>query len=235
MQGRIYLQSVYFLFVVLENKEAVDTLWNHLSEGGQVIMALDKYPWSDHYGWLIDRFGLAWQIMKGELKPDESSISPLLFFTGEQRGKAAEAIELYTSVFDHSGNEDISKYTEDEGEPAGMIKHALFELHGQTFRAMDAGNDAPFAFNEAISFFVPCADQAEVDYYWNKLAADPTKGNCGWLKDPFGVSWQIVPQYLMDKLSSGEPQRVQNMMAALMKMVKLEIAELEAAYDQPLI
>jgi predicted 3-demethylubiquinone-9 3-methyltransferase (glyoxalase superfamily) len=105
-----------------------------------------------------------------------------------------------------------------------------FKLAGQWFVAMDSGHEHRFQFNEAVSFMVYCTDQAEIDYYWNKLSADPSAEQCGWLKDQYGVSWQIVPADLDEMMEDQDPQRVARVTQASLKMKKFDLAELQRAY-----
>lgn len=220
-------------FVVCETEADVDELWSKLIEGGEPLMPLDHYPWSKRYGWLTDQFGLSWQLMKGKLEEVGQRITPLLLFTGAQKGKAEEAIKFYMTVFENSSLDGIAKYGPEVPANQGMVMHAQGKLMGQTFMVMDSGEDDDHPFNEAISFFIHCKDQKEVDYYWNKLTADGgSESMCGWLKDKYGVSWQIVPESIMDKLTSGDPAKTANMMRALGQMRKLDVEVLENAYNQ---
>lgn len=223
--------SVSF-YVVFETVAEVNEVWNKLAEGGEVLMALDKYDWSERYGWIKDRFGVSWQIMKDELKNVGQHITPLIMYSGEKRGDAEEAIDLYMSIFDDSVIHGIARYEEGDFGPHGMIKHAQCRLMGQTFMMMDNGTDKDIPFTEAISFFVNCRDQKEVDYYWNKFTKEGSESECGWLKDKFGVSWQIVPEFLMEKIENGEPNRVNNMREAMYKMKKLDAVQLMEAYNK---
>jgi predicted 3-demethylubiquinone-9 3-methyltransferase (glyoxalase superfamily) len=157
-------------------------------------------------------------------------ISPCLWFDSQ----AEEAARFYTGIFKNSKLGRISRYTEAgtevHGQKAGKVLTAEFELEGQSFTALNGGPQ--FKFTEAISFQISCDDQAEIDYYWDKLSAggDPNAQRCGWLKDRFGLSWQVVPAE-MGKLMSGDPARSGRAMEALLKMKKLDIAELQRAAD----
>src|SRR5690606_30912832 len=148
--------------------------------------------------------------MKGQLAEVGQRISPLFFFSGSRRGRAEEAMNFYMSVFKDSASGLIDRYEPGEiDEKGGMVKYARCQLNGQTHLFMDSGVDNNFPFTEAISLFVSCDDQKEVDYYWKKFLEDGgIEQQCGWLKDKFGDSWQIVPQFLIDKVESGEPARV---------------------------
>jgi predicted 3-demethylubiquinone-9 3-methyltransferase (glyoxalase superfamily) len=125
-------------------------------------------------------------------------------FVGKQYGKAEEAINFYASVFEDARVGDILRYSKgEEPDKEGTVKHASFMLEGQEFAAMDSAREHNFAFNEAISFIVHCETQKEIDYYWEKLSAYPEAEQCGWLKDKYGLPWQIVPN-LMDKMLNDE-------------------------------
>ncbi len=152
-------------------------------------------------------------------------------FTNEQKGRAEEAIKFYTSIFKNAKVEYLEKYA--EGEPApGMVKHAAFKLDGQLFIAMDSPVDHAFGgFTPATSFMVNCNTQAEIDEMWEKLQADGgSPSQCGWLTDKFGVSWQVVPTIVYE-MHSGDPAKFDKFMNAMLKMTKLDIAELEKAYN----
>ncbi len=216
-------------FANCESKEEVDALWDELSQDGSVLMPLGAYPFSDRYGWLADRYGLSWQIYLA-WEPPATSITPSLMFVGDRAGQAEEAIGFYTSVFPGSEVGEAFHYTKDqEPDKEGTIAFGPFKLFGQDFTAMDSAQDHQFTFNEAISFIVNCKDQAEVDHYWNKLSAVPESEVCGWLKDKYGVSWQIVPTVLYDLLKDPDRASADRAMEAMLKMKKLDVAELKAA------
>jgi len=138
-----------------------------------------------------------------------------------------EAAEFYTSIFPNSKIVEISRYGSAGPRPEGMVMTVIFELDGQKLGALNGGSQ--FTPNEAISFEVECESQEEVDYFWDKLGAGGEHGPCGWLKDRFGVSWQIVPTRLGELLSDSDQGKAQRVMAAMLQMGKLEVAELEAA------
>ncbi len=148
---------------------------------------------------------------------------PCLWFDTE----GEEAAEFYTSVFPNSKILDVSRYGEAGPRPAGTVMTVNFELNGQEFLALNGGPD--FTFSEAISFQVFCEDQDEVDRYWAALSEGGEEGPCGWLKDRFGLSWQIVPTRLSELLSDPDPERSQRAMKAMLGMKKIDIAELERA------
>lgn len=153
-------------------------------------------------------------------------ITPFLSFDG----KAEEAMNFYTSVFKDSKIVSLQRWGEGGSFPPKQIMSGTFELAGQQFYAFDAGPQ--FKFTEAISFFVNCATQEEVDYFWEKLSAGGEKSRCGWLKDQFGVSWQIIPTALGKMLQDNNAARLKRVMHALMQMDKIDLATLQLAYDQ---
>jgi predicted 3-demethylubiquinone-9 3-methyltransferase (glyoxalase superfamily) len=217
------------LFVVLETADEVDAMWAELSEGGEVLMPLDAYPWSERYGWLNDRYGLSWQITLSE-RPDMGgqSIAPSLLFVGDHHGEAEEAINHYVSTFPDSEVGLIMRNDGSGVEPEGTVQFAQFDLDGEGFMALDSALEHDFGFNEAVSFLVRCDTQDEIDRYWEALSADPEAERCGWLKDRFGVSWQIVPTALPELL--GDDQETSDrVMKALLGMKKLDLARLEEA------
>jgi predicted 3-demethylubiquinone-9 3-methyltransferase (glyoxalase superfamily) len=217
-------------FVNCKTAEEIDLLWEKLSAGGSVLMPLDKYPFSEKYGWLQDRYGLSWQLI---LADDAQKILPSFLFVGEQNGKAEEAINLYTSLFSESATGPISRYAAGEGGTEGTINYGRFTLAGQDFVAMDSSLDHPFTFNEALSFVVNCDSQEEIDHFWDKLSegGDEKAQQCGWLKDKYGVSWQVVPAILAEMIADPDVEKSGRVMKAMMQMKKLDIHALENAYE----
>lgn len=202
-------------------REYLDELWEKLIDGGEALMPLDKYPYSERYGWVKDRYGLTWQLIltnpEGEPRP---FIIPSLMFAGESTNRAEEAIKYYVSLFDDSKQGTLAPYTEDTGPAkAGSLMFADFMLANQWFGTMDSGVEQGFTFNEAISLSIACKDQAEIDYFWEKLSAVPESEQCGWCKDKFGVSWQVVPE------NTAELMQKPNAFAHLMQMKKIVIAD----------
>jgi len=218
--------------VKCETKDEVDAIWEKLSAGGTVLMELGEYPFSEKYGWCNDRYGLSWQVIYAGGSEIKQKITPVLMFVGNVCGKAEEAINFYASVFHNAKVGDILRYGKDE-EPdkEGTIKHAAFTLEGQEFAAMDSAHKHNFTFNEAISFMVHCETQEGIDYYWEKLSADPKAEQCGWLKDKYGLSWQIVPTVMDEMLQDPDKENVERVTDAFLKMKKFDISELKEAYE----
>jgi predicted 3-demethylubiquinone-9 3-methyltransferase (glyoxalase superfamily) len=202
-------------------REHLDALWGKLIDGGEALMPLDTYPFSKHYGWVKDRYGLTWQLIltdpAGEPRP---FIVPSMMFAGKNTNHAEEAISFYLSVFKDSKQGTLARYGEATGSAtADSLMYADFMLAGQWFAAMDSGVEQDIAFNEAVSFAVTCKDQAEIDYFWEKLSSVPESEQCGWCKDKYGFSWQIVPENM------GELMKKPNAYTKLMQMKKLVIAD----------
>ena len=159
-----------------------------------------------------------------------SKIAPCLWFDSN----AEEAVKFYTSIFKNSKVKQTARYGEAAakaaGRPKGSVLTVVFELNGQEFTALNGG--PIFRFNEAVSLQVYCDDQAELDSYWNRLAegGDPQAQQCGWLKDKFGLSWQIVPSALADMVADPDPRKGERVMEALLQMKKLDIRALQQAY-----
>jgi predicted 3-demethylubiquinone-9 3-methyltransferase (glyoxalase superfamily) len=227
-----FTPAVSFL-VACDTKEEVEALWNELAKGGSALIELGEYPFSEKYGWTQDRYGLSWQVMFMGDRKIEQKITPTLMFVGEQCGKAEEAIKFYASVFHDAKIGHILRYGKGEKpDKEGTIKHAGVSLEGESFAVMDSARAHNFTFNEAISFMVHCDTQEQIDYFWSKLSADPTAEQCGWLKDKFGLSWQIVPTVMDEMLSDKDQSKLARVTEAFLKMRKFDIAKLKEAYGQ---
>lgn len=213
-------------------REQLDAAWKKLSEGGKVLMPLQEYPFSKHYGWIQDKYGLSWQLIltdpSGDPRPE---IIPSLLFVEENCGKAEEAINFYLSVFKDSKMGELTKWGPGTApEKEGSVMFADVRLLDMWFAVMDSAQQHNFEFNEAISFMVRCKDQAEIDYYWEKLSAVPEAEQCGWLKDKFGLSWQITPESMEEMMASKDKAAVQRVTEAFLLMKKFDLAALDKAY-----
>ncbi len=224
--GPIFTLTPAVSFTVeCETEQDVDKLWAELSKGGKTLMELKEYPFSKKYGWVQDKYGVSWQLILNEVP---QKISPFLMFIGAQFGKAEEAMNFYCSVFKDSKIVNMFRAGPGEPEKEGTVSHAVFQLNGQQFMALESGLEHKFTFTEATSFVINCDTQEEVDYYWDKLkeGGDPKAQQCGWLKDKYGLSWQVVP-IVLDKLMAGpNGEKVTNVM---LNMKKLDIKALEEA------
>jgi predicted 3-demethylubiquinone-9 3-methyltransferase (glyoxalase superfamily) len=223
--------SVSFL-IACKTPGEVDALWDRLSAGGSPLMELGAYPFSERYGWTADRYGLSWQVMATGGREIRQKIVPTLMYAGAQAGRAEEAIRLYTSIFGDSGTGGILRYGKDEApDREGTVKHAAFTLEGLEFAAMDSARGRESGFNEAVSLMRLCETQDEIDRFWAKLTAGGgQEGPCGWLKDKFGVSWQIAPIRLQEMLRDPDTAAVERVTNAFLKMKKLDLDELEKAF-----
>jgi predicted 3-demethylubiquinone-9 3-methyltransferase (glyoxalase superfamily) len=216
--------------VACDTVEEVNEKWKVLIEGGSELMPLEEYPFSKRYGWLQDRYGLSWQLMLVENGQAGQKITPNLLFSNGVCGKAEEAVKYYAEIFEASEIGLISRYAPGEAENSkARINYAGFKLSGFAFSAMDNAIDVDFNFNEAFSFMINCKDQAEINYYWDKLSAVPEAEQCGWVKDKFGVSWQIVPENMDEYLSKGSREEIHRVTEAFLKMKKFDLAALEKA------
>ncbi|MGY0237092.1 VOC family protein [Longispora urticae] len=215
-----------------EARERIDLAWEKLADGGTVLMPLDKYPFSERYGWIQDRYGLSWQLMltgpDGDPRPP---ILPSLLFVGDRYGQAEEAVGFYLSVFGDSEQGTIARYPVGmEPDREGALMFGDFRILGQWFAAMDSAHEHGFTFNEAVSFMVDCDDQAELDAYWAQLSAVPEAEQCGWLKDRFGVSWQITFRELGTMMRDGSREQVDRVTQAFLPMRKLDLDVIRRAY-----
>ena len=222
----------------------IDEIWEKLLDGGKALMPLDKYPFSERYGWVQDKYGLSWQLIFTNPEGDERPlIIPSLLFVTDTCDKAEEATDFYLSVFSAKGRSASGGKNTKRGQivryPAGMepnkegaIMFTDFMLEDQWFAAMDgSSNMHHFKFNEAVSLMVNCVNQKEIDYFWEKLSAVPESEQCGWLKDKYGVSWQIVPTVMDKMMAKGSKEQIARVTEAFLKMKKFDIIELQKAYE----
>lgn len=217
--------------VICKTIEEVDAIWKNLSQGGAVLMELGAYPFSERYGWVQDRYGLSWQIFYSGEANVKQKITPVIMFVGGVCGKAEEAVNYWTSVFRTANIDAIQRYGKgEEPNKEGSLRYAAFSLLGEEFGAMDSAYEHAFSFNEAISFIVSCKSQDEIDYYWEKLSAVPEAEQCGWLKDQYGLSWQIVPTEMDEMMSKGSQEQIARVTEAFLKMKKFDIESLRLAY-----
>ena len=214
--------------------DALNTAWNKLALDGKVLMPIDTYPFSKRYGWLQDKYGLSWQLMltdpAGEQRP---AIVSSLMFTGSKCGKAEEALNFYQSVFKNVQPGNIHHYPAGmEPDKEGTVMFGDVKLEDAWFAAMDSAREHGFDFNEAISFMVTCKDQVEIDYYWEKLSAVPESEQCGWLKDKYGLSWQITSAEMETMMQHGTQDEIDRITQAFLPMKKIDIARIKAAVEK---
>lgn len=216
-------ESVSF-YVYCGSEERINFLYEKLTEGGSVNMPLDKYDWTKKYAWVKDKFGVSWQLDIENLNSPQK-IVPSLLFVNEKFNRVKEAINHFTSIFPNS--EVIMEFPFDKSMnlPEDTLLFAQFKLNGYLFNLMSGGTlKHEFDFNESISFIIYCETQGEIDYYWQKLTEGGEEVQCGWLKDKFGISWQVVPTILNELLR--DPQKSSKAMNAVFAMKKFDIETL---------
>jgi predicted 3-demethylubiquinone-9 3-methyltransferase (glyoxalase superfamily) len=215
-------------FYICEKEDELNRAWNAFIQGGNILMALDQYPWSAKYGWVTDKFGISWQLALGKISDVGQKITPCFMFTGKQYGRVDDAIAHYSEIFDDAKVEGILRYGSNElPDTEGKVKHAQMVLNGQKFMFMESARPHNFTFTEGVSLTIHCDDQEEIDYYWNQLTQSGEESMCGWLKDKFGVSWQIIPKMLSKIMS--DPAKAGKAAKAFMSMRKLNIEQIVQA------
>lgn len=214
-------------------RKNLDATWAKLSQGGTALMPLDEYPFSERYGWIQDKYGLSWQLILSKPEGDERPfIVPSLLFVGTVCGKAEEATDYYLAVFKHTKRGLIARYPQGMApDKEGSIMFTDFMIENQWFAAMDSAHEHKFAFNEAVSFIVYCDTQEQIDYYWGNLSAVPAAEMCGWLKDKYGLSWQIVPAEMNEMMRGSNKEQMARVTQAFMQMKKFDLAALRKAYE----
>lgn len=216
-----------------DGEKKLDMLWTKLISNGKELMPLQEYPFSKRYGWVQDKYGLSWQLMLSDIGSEKRPlIVQSLMFVGNVCGKAEEAINFYTSIFKNSKRGIAARYGAGQTpDKEGTIVFADFMLAGKWFAAMDSAQIHDFAFNEAISFMVNCETQEEIDYFWERLSAVPEAEQCGWLKDKYGLSWQVAPTILGEMMKNGTRKQIDHLTQAFLPMKKFDIAALKQAYE----
>ncbi|MBE0700093.1 MAG: VOC family protein [Acholeplasmataceae bacterium] len=199
-------------FFVYVRDEEIASVWEKLSLDGKTLMDFGPYPFSKRYGWVEDKYGMSWQIGVG----DDNQIIPFWMFTGENFKKASQATRFYIKLFEDSGLESV--FFDDEKL---SVKHANFKLFNQAFMAIDSDEPHGFSFSSAVSYMVLCESQEEIDTYWSYLKTNGIEQHCGWLKDKFGITWQIVPWVLLRYLN--DPEMRKQVYENMFRMTKIEI------------
>ncbi len=231
--GKLADRNPSFSYMVAcKTAEEVDKLWASLADGADVLMPLDTYPFSKRYGWLKDKFGVSWQIMH-DGGMDVQRITPSLLFVGDACGKAEEAMKLYCSLF---GGDvmpgHISRYGANQApDKEGTLNYARFKIGDQEFVVMDSAADHKFKFNEMQSLVARSKDQAEMDHFWDALTYVPEAEQCGWLKDKFGVSWQMVSYDMEKMMTTATPEQLARIVQAFLPMKRLDIKKIEQAFE----
>ncbi len=217
--------------VQCKDEAEIDAVHAKLRDGGTDLMALGEYPWSKKYAWINDKFGLSWQLnVPNDYSSVKQRFAETKMFHGDMNGKAEEAINFYTSIFPNSKIDGVFRHDKEMmGAMPGMLAHADYTLAGQSFMALDGGTVHKFGTTGAISLLVECENQEEIDRYWTALSHDPASEQCGWCKDKYGFSWQIVPD--MGRWMNDEGESGKRAMDAMLKMKKIIISDLEKAYN----
>lgn len=210
----------------------IDEIWNKLIDGGKALMEIGEYPFSKRYGWVEDKYGVSWQLMltkpEGEKRPH---IIPSLMFVKENAGKAEEATDFYLSIFKNAKRGTIARYPAGmEPDKEGTLMFTDYMLENGWFMAMDSAQNHQFTFSEAISLMVKCETQEEMDYYSNKLSAVPEAEQCGWLKDKYGVSWQVSPTLLDEFMRTGTPEQIDRVTQAFLPMKRFDLQKIIKAF-----
>jgi predicted 3-demethylubiquinone-9 3-methyltransferase (glyoxalase superfamily) len=215
-------------FYICEKEEELNRIWKALIKEGTVMMTLDKYPWSEKYGWVTDKYGISWQLALGKLSDVGQMLTPCFLFTGKQYGRVDEAIAHYSCIFKNVNLDGILRYgTNEQPDKEGKVKHAQIGWNDQKFMLMESAAPHKFNFSEGVSLTIHCETQEEIDYYWERLTESGEESMCGWLKDKFGISWQIVPTMLSKIMS--DPNKAGKAAQAFMSMRKLNIEQIVQA------
>jgi predicted 3-demethylubiquinone-9 3-methyltransferase (glyoxalase superfamily) len=223
-----FTPAISFL-VACASEDEVNRLHVALAQGGSDLMPLGPYPFAERYAWVMDRWGVSWQVMYRSSLGRGPKITPTLMFVGAQCGRCETAIGRYAELFGGAVSY-VDRYEAGPGlDKPGTVRHAAFTMAGQGFAAMDSAHPHLFGFNEAVSLLVLCDNQNEIDRLWAALSADPAAEACGWLKDEFGVSWQISSPLLEKLMNVQDPDRKARVTRAMLAMKKLDLAALENA------
>ncbi|NRE13522.1 VOC family protein [Enterococcus faecalis] len=210
-------------FVECKTLSQTETLWKNLTADGQILMPFGEYPFSPLYGWVVDKFGVSWQV---SFSGKEQTIVPTFMFANEKYGEAAKALSEWLAIF---GPGEIIEKVEYED---GNIAQALFTLQEQPFRVMDARDKHDFDFTMAFSIYIDCENQEEIDRLWQQVTAKGKEWPCGWMEDQFGVSWQTDNPELKRYLSDSNPARANEVTKKLYQMKKIDLNQLKEVYDK---
>lgn len=217
--------SFYYL---VETEEEFDNVYHQFSQDGKVYMPLGEYPWAKKFAWVEDKFGVSWQLALGKIALVNQRATPFLTFTGENFGQGEKALNLYRSLFNDFHSDGVLKYDANMGEMyAGKIQHTQFRINETMVMLSENPELHTWEFTEGCSFMLLCDTQEEIDFFWNRLSEEGEEGRCGWLKDSFGVSWQIIPTILGSLMK--DQSRIEAVSNAFIKMKKIDIETLALA------
>ncbi|HEM2825871.1 VOC family protein [Streptococcus suis] len=216
------------LMVNVASKDEVTRLYQALSEGGRILMPLGEYPFSPYYVWLEDRFGLSWQLSFAPDLDKPYQFDICLLFSQEQVGLAQPMLDYYKDKLPQASVGQLSYYGEGEAAvEAAKLNYAELLVAGQKMIVMDHGYGGEASFNEAFSLMVYVDSQDELNFYYDLLSAVPEAEMCGWVKDQFGISWQIVPRILMEAYDTASPETVKAVNDAVLQMRRLDFDQIK--------
>ncbi len=226
------LNPAISFIIACDSAEEFDHYWNHLSQEGKTLTVPGKYGFSERYGWIQDQFGVSWQPMLTRAEGDpRPKIVPALLFSGNHSGKAASARQQYHQVMPDSELGTYIPYPKQQlSDGPEKTMFSDMRILNQHVALMDNPLESGFPFNEAISLALYCDTQEQVDFLFSALSLDPKAEQCGWLKDSFGVSWQIVPKQFNWMIKHGSKRQIKQVIEAVLKMKKPDISVLESAY-----
>ena len=218
--GPYFLPNPAISFTVIcDSREEINALWQKLILGGASIIDLGHYSWNAYYGWVQDQFGYTWQLQLGNGSKTQQHILPNLLFCGMHQNQCSQALQYYQKIFPEFQRHQLLRYP--SGDLEGKIQNSIFSLNHLKFIAKDSPHKHIFDFNESVSFVIPCKTQQEIDYYWNYFTEHGSESWCGWCKDVFGISWQVIPNNLAQILAT-HPQAY----STLTRMKKIIIEDL---------
>lgn len=218
--GPYFLPNPAISFTVIcDSREEINALWQKLILGGASIIDLGHYSWNAYYGWVQDQFGYTWQLQLGNGSKTQQHILPNLLFCGMHQNQCSQALQYYQKIFPEFQRHQLLRYP--SGDLEGKIQNSIFSLNHLKFIAKDSPHRHIFDFNESVSFVIPCKTQQEIDYYWNYFTEHGSESWCGWCKDVFGISWQVIPNNLAQILAT-HPQGY----STLTRMKKITIEDL---------
>jgi predicted 3-demethylubiquinone-9 3-methyltransferase (glyoxalase superfamily) len=210
-------------FVYCGSDEEIERLYAAFIEGGSIMMPLGTYPWTRRYAWIVDKFGVSWQLDVEPIRAAQK-IVPSLLYSQPQSQVVSEAVRFYTNIFEPSMILMEAPHPPQAGMPEGALLFAQFKLNGYIFNAMSSTEQHDFQFGAGNSFVVECDTQEQIDHFWSELESGGQYQMCGWLVDRYGVSWQIIPSIL--PILMADPLKRDKVVDAFMKMQKFEIAGL---------
>jgi predicted 3-demethylubiquinone-9 3-methyltransferase (glyoxalase superfamily) len=220
--------SVSF-FVYCGSDREIERIYSGLMKGGTPLMPLDKYQWSEKYAWIRDKYGLTWQLDVDKINSDQK-VLPSLLFVNEKMTRVREAMQHYCGVFPNSKVLLEAPYDNSVQVPEGTLLFAQYKLNGYLLNSMSSTLKHDYDFNEAVSLIVYCDTQDEIDHYWKQLTKGGQEQQCGWLKDKFGLVWQIVPRAMNEMMLAKDKEQLARVTQAMLQMIKLDLKKLEQAF-----